>query len=127
MLCTICNLHAYTWVCRCESFNGLMRTQNIYSNKHAPSRDIAHAFNIVQGLRFICKGGTTFPGGRKYVFTIITKLFLHYPSLIDRCGEALMELYNSTNVQRHLNGISMKELCPEKSIYAPGSLRKVCA
>ena len=34
-----------------------MREQNIFSNRCAPSRDIAKKFASLEGLRFICEGG----------------------------------------------------------------------
>ena len=46
-------------LCRCESFNSVMRIHNIYANRAAPSRDIAHSFAVMEHLRFICGGGTT--------------------------------------------------------------------
>lgn len=42
-----------------------------------------------------------------------------------RCGTALKELYFSTFIQHIMRGISMKELLAEKSIYQPGTARKV--
>ncbi len=54
--------------CRCESFNGLMRTQNVYSNRQAPSRDIAlwSSFD-----NYICAGGT-YDGNKRYGGTVYT-------------------------------------------------------
>ena len=49
LLCT----HHY----RCESFNGMIRAQNIFSNKQSPSRDIATSFATLDYLRFIVNGG----------------------------------------------------------------------
>ena len=46
-------------LCRCESFNSVMRIHNIYANQAAPCRDIAHSFAVMEHLRFICGGGTT--------------------------------------------------------------------
>lgn len=34
-----------------------MRTQNIYSNRQAPSRDVAKSFSVLNHLRFVCSGG----------------------------------------------------------------------
>ena len=33
--------------CRCESFNSILRTYNIYANRGAPSRDIANSFAVM--------------------------------------------------------------------------------
>lgn len=42
---------------RYEAFNGLVRTQNIFGNRHSPSKDIAHNFAVMQQLHFLCSGG----------------------------------------------------------------------
>ena len=41
-------------ISRCKSFNGLIHNQNICSNRHAPSRDIAHSFAVMESIRYIC-------------------------------------------------------------------------
>ena len=46
----------FIFICRFESFNSLIRNQNIFGNKQSPSRDIAHKFAIIQHLRWICSG-----------------------------------------------------------------------
>ena len=43
--------------CRYEAFNSLIRTKNIYGNRHSPSKDIAYNFAVLEHLRFICSGG----------------------------------------------------------------------
>jgi len=43
--------------CRCESFNGILRSYSVYGNRRASSRDIATQFAVVEQLRFICSGG----------------------------------------------------------------------
>jgi len=43
--------------CRCESFNGILRSYNVHGNRRASSRDIATRFAVVEQLRFICSGG----------------------------------------------------------------------
>ena len=42
---------------RCESFNAKVREQNIFSNRRAPSRDIANHFANLQHMRYIADGG----------------------------------------------------------------------
>lgn len=42
---------------RYETFNSVMRAQNIFGNKHAPSRDIANNLAVLEYIRFICSGG----------------------------------------------------------------------
>ena len=44
----------YHWF---ETFNSFIRAQNIYGNKHAPSRDIAHKFAVIEQIRYICEDG----------------------------------------------------------------------
>lgn len=45
------------FLCRCESFNGLMRLHNLHSNRHASSYDIATQFGKLDYLRFVLQGG----------------------------------------------------------------------
>ena len=45
------------YMCRFETFNSFIRAQNIYGNKHAPSRDIAHKFAVIEQIRYICEEG----------------------------------------------------------------------
>ena len=40
---------------------------------------------------------------------------MHLPYLL-RCGNALIELYNQPEVQTFINGISSKQLHPDKSV-----------
>lgn len=39
---------------RCESFNSHIRSHNIFSNKQAPRRDIAHRYSVLEHIRFTC-------------------------------------------------------------------------
>eukprot|EP00731_Ephydatia_muelleri_P005115 Em0002g1291a len=89
---------------RCESFNSLVRLQNIYGNKLAPSRDIANHFAIIDHVRYICEGG----------------LF----NTNEQCGSGLRELYNTNAVQHFFNSVPMKLLNKTKTIYQPGCGRK---
>ena len=47
----------YAWYYRCESFNSLVRSQNIYSNRRSPSTDIATSFATLDYLQYIVSGG----------------------------------------------------------------------
>ena len=58
------SLHFYHQKFRYESFNSLIRTQNVFGNKQSPSKDIAHNFAIIQHLRYICSGGPFSNGQR---------------------------------------------------------------
>ena len=42
--------------CRFESFNSFIRAQNVYSNRRAPSRDIAYNFSVLEHIRAVCSG-----------------------------------------------------------------------
>ena len=44
-------------ICRCETYNSLIRSQNVYGNKMAPSKDIAHSFAILNSIYFTYSGG----------------------------------------------------------------------
>ena len=61
LLLISCMLYPY----RCETFNSLIRTRNIFGNKQAPSRDIAHGFAVLEHLRFVCSGGLLSMDGRE--------------------------------------------------------------
>ena len=41
-------------------------------------------------------------------------------------GQGLVQLFFSSPVQSFFNSVAPKELYPEKGIYQPGMLRKVC-
>ena len=45
--------------------------------------------------------------------------------ILIRCGNGLVQLYNSPRVQMFLNCLSSKEVYSTKPIYQPGCLRKV--
>ena len=53
---------------RCESFNSVVRAENVFSNKHSPSRDIATKFGVEESIRNICLGISD-----KYVLNTHTK------------------------------------------------------
>ena len=46
------------FTCRCESFNSMVRASNVFSNRQAPSRDIAKRFSTLEHLRLVMDGGT---------------------------------------------------------------------
>ena len=98
-----------------------MRAQNIYGNCHCPSKDIAISFSIVENLRFICDGGQhqNLPNNMYVLY------MYYYDRMSFRCGKGLKLLYNCPQVQTFINSLSPKEAYQEKTIYQPGSLRKV--
>ncbi|KAL5471430.1 hypothetical protein EMCRGX_G029548 [Ephydatia muelleri] len=83
----------------CESFNSVVSAENVFSNKHSPSRDIATKFGVEESIRNICLG------------------------ISDKFGAGLVELYQSEVVPKFLG----KHMKSEKSIYQPGTLRKAIA
>lgn len=108
---------------RCETFNSFIRIQNIYGNKSAPSKDIAHHFAIIEHLRYICSGG--YLKGQRYYDYMLLIILLRI--LVDRCGEDLKILFSNPDIQHFLNSIPMCDLKSDKAIYQPGTLRKVSA
>ena len=48
---------AYYTCNRCESFNSIIRGQNVFSNHLSPSRDIASRLSIIEEFRFLANGG----------------------------------------------------------------------
>ncbi|KAL5488729.1 hypothetical protein EMCRGX_G017714 [Ephydatia muelleri] len=88
---------------RCESYNGVIRSHNIYANKHAPSKDIANSFAIQESIRFFCSGG-------------------HLDQSEMQCGDGVIKLYQSSEVEDFLTGTP--STC-DKAIYCHGALRKI--
>ena len=52
------------FVYRFEAMNSFLRAQNVYSNRRAPSRDIAQSFATISDVRYICSGGYMEDGSR---------------------------------------------------------------
>ena len=50
---TKCRVQFLTILHRCEAFNSFIGAQNIYGNKHTPSRDICNHFAANEQLRYI--------------------------------------------------------------------------
>eukprot|EP00731_Ephydatia_muelleri_P033314 Em0027g62a len=75
--------------------------RNIYSNRQAPSKDIANSFAIQESIRFAFAESSY--------------------SLSERCGNDLIALYRSMGVQHYLGGTSVQH---DKPIHQPGTLRK---
>ena len=98
--------------------------QNIYGNKGAPSRDIAYHFATIEHLRYICDGGCSNdkrchqPMDDSIVLSIV--LVVLY-----RCGEDLKMLFSTSAVQHFMNSTPLHKLHCNKTIYQPGTLRKV--
>ena len=57
--------HKITNIIRCEAFNRIMRSYNIYGNRHSSSRDIAIT---IEHLRFLSDGGLI--AGSKLVIVV---------------------------------------------------------
>ncbi|KAL5457680.1 hypothetical protein EMCRGX_G034966 [Ephydatia muelleri] len=54
---------------RCEAFNSLVRCQNIHSNRHNPSRDIAVGFSVREHLTYVVSGGRYGPNNEQWTHT----------------------------------------------------------
>lgn len=93
---------------RFEAFNSLIRAQNIFGNRHAPSKDIAHNFAALEHLRFICCGG-----------------FYKQDGIYRSCGQGLIDLYKNPCVQQFINQLPSHQFTETKAIYQPGCLRKL--
>lgn len=105
--------------CRCESFNGLMRLQNLHSNRHASSYDIAVRFSHIEHIRHLLHGGNP-----KYTIIIIysrTKLssYVLYSCAV---GDGLIDLAKKKEVR---DFVFCKTKMLTKAIYQTGALRKV--
>ena len=99
----------------CESFNSYIRSHNIFGNKQAPSRDIAHRFAVLEHIRFTCSS-------KRYVNMYCAGL--HHNILMCRSGQDLQRLYQLPTVQEFCNSVS-KRNSQCKEIYNPATLRKV--
>ena len=47
----------YFYTCRYETFNSILRAQNLFGNRQAPNKDIAQNFATMQYLHHIASGG----------------------------------------------------------------------
>ena len=59
-------LYVYHLIFRFKAFNSQLRSRNVYANRLAPSRDIAHGFNVIGHLRSLCAGGVLDNSDRRY-------------------------------------------------------------
>eukprot|EP00731_Ephydatia_muelleri_P009853 Em0005g439a len=87
---------------RCESYNSVIRSRNVYSNRQAPSKDIATAFAIQESIRFTFSGSCY--------------------NTSERCGEDLVNLYHTKEVQAFLGGEVQER---GSGIHKHGTLRKL--
>eukprot|EP00731_Ephydatia_muelleri_P033099 Em0025g55a len=94
---------AYVWAI--SPYDSRVRTFNVFSNRLAPSRNIACHFSVLQHLRFYCHDGQMMAE--------------------ERCSLDLKELLSSDVIQHVVCGIPYKELCKSRAIYLPGSAQKV--
>ena len=105
-----CSIH------RCESFNSLIRGQNIHGNKQAPSRDIAHRFAVIEHLRFLCNT----KGYANHFTTPNTKQ--REVCIFFRSGKALQALMETPLIKKYYAWEPAERV---KRIYQPGVLHKV--
>ena len=108
---------------RCEAFNRIIRNYNVHGNRQASSRDIAVKFSSIEHLRYLSDGGLV--SGSRYMYTGLAKTIIQFFLSFVRCGEGLCHLFHTDVVQNFVHGTSMREIHGDKSIYQPGTLRKV--
>ena len=112
-------------------FNSVISGQNIFSNWHAPSRDIVYNFSVLEHLRSICSGAQFNSLSSKSMCFNLCTVQCHCPTCLFemnvyvRCGQGLSNLYHSAPVQQFLNCMPAKDLMEEKTIYQPGCLTNV--
>ncbi|EFP93552.2 uncharacterized protein PGTG_19548 [Puccinia graminis f. sp. tritici CRL 75-36-700-3] len=94
-----------------ESYNGVLRQGSVHSNKHAPGRDLAMAFDSYASLKFIVSGGWIYDattGSRSRASVEVTSVFTEHPT-----------------VQRAM-GYNHSVICPPQPGCFPGcNIRKV--
>ena len=95
-----CQLYFGFCFSSCESFNSIIRGQNIHSNRLAPSRDIATRLSVIDHFRYLANGGTY--DGKRCVYNEYTMPIHYYPFF--RAGTGLIELYNKPHIQKFING-----------------------
>ncbi len=95
-------------MCRCEMFNGLLRTYNLHGNRNAPSRDVTTRFAVVEHLHFLCHGCSFLDtiGERSYKVSRLISVCSHRLNTVSlfRCGDGLSHLLKSVEVKRFLSG-----------------------
>lgn len=106
---------------RCESFNGLMRQQNLHSNRHASSCDIAVRFARTEHIRHLLHGGSPRYLGNKYLNQ--NKVPFCYCCFSCEVGAGLLDLAGKREVQKKVFNDDAKDMT--RAIYQPGALRKV--
>jgi len=90
---------------RCEAFNSLVRHQNVYSNRHNPSRDIAVGFSVREHLTYVVSGGLYGPNNERLVTIIILVTKMMYEILmIYSCSATVRALFRNPEVLQFMNG-----------------------
>ncbi|XP_028417046.1 uncharacterized protein LOC114541311 isoform X2 [Dendronephthya gigantea] len=90
---------------RFESFNSIIRQLNIYSNRHASSKDICEKFAKHHVLKFLINGGFW---GTNNTLT---------------AGQGLVKVSQQPVFQKFMYSVDAKCSQSQKEIYQPGSLR----
>ena len=104
---------------RCESHNSVIRSRNVYSNRQAPSKDMATAFAVQGSIRFTFSS-SCYNTSEGLIF-LETGLIVKLNFFTCRCGEDLVSLYN-TKEEVFLDG-EVQEC--GSGIHKHGTLQKV--
>ena len=65
----------YIYMDRFEAFNSFIRSQNVFANRLAPSRDIAHKLAVIEYLRYLCSSNS-YVQIPVYTCILVTLLYL---------------------------------------------------
>ena len=106
-----------------ETFNGYIRTLNLFSNRQCINRDIATKAAISEQFAHVCSGAKLAHEDRQLV--ILTSINVVIYMLLCRTGDGLVKLYADPELQRYFSHASSKNLFSDKAIFQPGAVRKV--
>ena len=94
-------MHTYSSLCLkldVNQFNSLVRSENVYSNKQSPSKDIAYGVARLEHVQYIASGGKFGSGDETLVFTwIFSLLILHVILNMLICTYTTVFFLNSEN------------------------------